>query len=639
MLKKFLIGTLVVAGFAVMAASASADCSITTTLKVGSKGAEVSCLQTKVGATSDGSFGPLTKASVMAYQANHGLSSDGVVGPKSRAVLNGSPVASTTFAPAGCTSASGYSPSLGLAGGACHAVAAEGNSGCQAGFLFNPATGLSCTAAPVVNSTSEGSLAVSYYAVPANSTSLLKGANTAALAYELKATGSDMKITRLYVNLTTGTTISPRIWLAADTVTLLDGSTVIATLPLSASTVTEVTAGSEYQLQFNGLNVVVPVNTTKILTMKINRPTLTTSSTGTINIATLGSSFRAIDGAGITDTYAVTATRVLSFSATTSATGTLTNTLSASSPAAQSISGLSATAGVTTAIKLMDFDLKGTDGAVNVTDITGTIATTAASTCTVAKCVASVELRDGATVLSSIVPTAVTSAASTYDFSALNINVPIGTKTLSVWANVNDVNSGSVVAGDGITAVITNVTGTSGDTYATADSATDVTGNTQYLFQYAPTLTLGAVSAVQADESTSGTTQKGANYSIAFTVTAPAGSDIYVATASTALVHAYNATNAVGTTKTTAAYGAEIVTSSSVSGVSSVGAVTAWDKVAAGTSRTFTITGYVAHGTAPGYVGMMIAGIKWNATDAASSAISQIWGLTDFKTNSIYVTL
>src|ERR1035437_11138648 len=107
---KFLLGVMTVAimfvGAVAVATPAAADCSITTTLRVGSTGVEVQCLQGKVGATADGSFGPLTLASVMAYQSNHGLSADGVVGPLSRAVLNANVAVSGNF-PTDCTSASG----------------------------------------------------------------------------------------------------------------------------------------------------------------------------------------------------------------------------------------------------------------------------------------------------------------------------------------------------------------------------------------------------------------------------------------------------------------------------------------------------------------------------------------------------
>lgn len=134
MLKKFLIGTFLALAFLVVASQASADCSITSTLRVGSSGTEVQCLQTKVGATADGAFGPLTKASVMAYQSNNGLSADGVVGPLTRAVLNGS-VAVTTGCPAGALFNS-------VTGASCSSTLP---AGCSAGALYSSTTGLSCS--------------------------------------------------------------------------------------------------------------------------------------------------------------------------------------------------------------------------------------------------------------------------------------------------------------------------------------------------------------------------------------------------------------------------------------------------------------------------------------------------------------
>ena len=57
------------------------------TLKVGSKGASVKTLQTKLGVTADGDFGPKTKAAVVAFQKKHGLVADGVVGASTWAAL------------------------------------------------------------------------------------------------------------------------------------------------------------------------------------------------------------------------------------------------------------------------------------------------------------------------------------------------------------------------------------------------------------------------------------------------------------------------------------------------------------------------------------------------------------------------
>ena len=52
-------------------------------LKLGSKGDEVKQLQTKLGLTSDGSFGPGTEKAVKEWQTSNGLTSDGIIGDKS----------------------------------------------------------------------------------------------------------------------------------------------------------------------------------------------------------------------------------------------------------------------------------------------------------------------------------------------------------------------------------------------------------------------------------------------------------------------------------------------------------------------------------------------------------------------------
>ena len=98
----------------------SADCELVSLLKVGSKGSEVQCLQGKVGAAMDGSFGPLTRAAVVAFQSSHGLVPDGIVGPLSRSALNnitlsGSSGGVSAINPLeGCISTLEYSPKTGI---------------------------------------------------------------------------------------------------------------------------------------------------------------------------------------------------------------------------------------------------------------------------------------------------------------------------------------------------------------------------------------------------------------------------------------------------------------------------------------------------------------------------------------------
>lgn len=50
-------------------------------IRRGSKGADVRTVQSYVGITVDGDFGPKTEAAVKAFQKGHGLTADGIVGP------------------------------------------------------------------------------------------------------------------------------------------------------------------------------------------------------------------------------------------------------------------------------------------------------------------------------------------------------------------------------------------------------------------------------------------------------------------------------------------------------------------------------------------------------------------------------
>ena len=137
-----MLAVAVLATFGMVAVqNANADCSITSTLRVGSVGVQVQCLQTIVGASADGKFGPLTKAAVMAWQSGHGLVADGVVGPLTRAALAGAP--SSGGLPAGCTSTSGFSPTTGAP---CNSGTGTGlPAGCTSTSGFSPTTGQSCS--------------------------------------------------------------------------------------------------------------------------------------------------------------------------------------------------------------------------------------------------------------------------------------------------------------------------------------------------------------------------------------------------------------------------------------------------------------------------------------------------------------
>lgn len=60
------------------------------TVRNGSRGEAVKAVQSRVGATPDGVFGPATEGAVKRFQASHGLAADGVVGPQTwQALVSG----------------------------------------------------------------------------------------------------------------------------------------------------------------------------------------------------------------------------------------------------------------------------------------------------------------------------------------------------------------------------------------------------------------------------------------------------------------------------------------------------------------------------------------------------------------------
>ncbi len=620
-----------IAGFvglvAALAFATTAAAAFTTTLKEGSTGAEVKALQvalngsagTQVSATGAGSpgsetsyFGPKTKAAVIKFQINNDITpADGIVGASTRTALNaiggGGAVVATPGTPAEVLCPNGMT----LASNCAAAVVVASAALCPNGMTVAS----NCASAPAgASSTGEGSVTLSYDSAIANSLAVNRGEAGNVIGIKVKATGSDMKITRLWLD------VGSRIWLFANKVELMEGSTVLGTIHLSASTVTEVTAGSQYKLEFNGLSFVVAKDATKVLVVRITRPTLTISN-GNVTVTTTASSLRVVDGAGISETYPlVGGNRTLNLPAVTAGVGTLTNTLSTGTPSAQSVSGLSTTAGTLTAVKLMDFDLKAKDGAVNVTALSGTLSTAGDIT----QNVATIELRDGTTVLDSI------ASASTTSFAGLNIDIASGgTKTLSIWAKANHIASGYAVKGQGITAVVSSVTGTSGSSYASADSTTTVTGNSQRMFERSPTFALGTATALQVAGTTTGLFQ--GSYSLSFVVTASSGGDIFLNTASS-----------TGATKI-AEIGGTLASTISASGAVSKGVVLAtWDKIAAGTSRTFTIVAQIPGGVSAGFTGVNIGngtstGLIWTDTDSFTSPVTQFWGLADIKTGTVYI--
>jgi hypothetical protein len=74
------------AAVAAMSTSAGVEAG-SRTIQLGSRGADVKLMQSKIGAAADGIFGPGTEAKLKIWQKAHKLPADGVCGPKSWAAL------------------------------------------------------------------------------------------------------------------------------------------------------------------------------------------------------------------------------------------------------------------------------------------------------------------------------------------------------------------------------------------------------------------------------------------------------------------------------------------------------------------------------------------------------------------------
>jgi hypothetical protein len=202
---KILLGvfivTLVVVGSVASATKVSAaTCSdsITSFLKQGSTGAQVSCLQKKLGMelTTYGTFGPLTKAQVVAFQTENSLPADGLVGVLTRAALNGTTTTTTTTTTTGALCPNGMTL-------ASNCTTAPTSTTTQALCPNGMTLASNCTSAGTTTTvvTGVGDMAAGYPSLLGTPNNKAVGAGDIAnqvLGFEVKAdTGSGINLTSL----------------------------------------------------------------------------------------------------------------------------------------------------------------------------------------------------------------------------------------------------------------------------------------------------------------------------------------------------------------------------------------------------------------------------------------------------------
>ena len=474
---KFLLGVLVVvAVFAVVGfvtpSKAAADCSITTTLRLGSSGAQVVCLQTALGGlTADGNFGPKTKAAVVAWQTKEGLSADGVFGPKSNAVWVGNAGNSANF-PAGCNSTVGFSATTGMpCNGASGAFPAGCSStvgyssttgmlcsatsslpaGCNSAVGFSPTTGVSCsTGNSTVVTGGAGDITLSATTSDVES-SAPEGVATKVLAFKGEATGSDIAVSNVKVTLQEqGTGGSRRLDHYATEVDVWMGSTKVGSVLVSNFT----KDGTTYSATIPLSGAVIRVGSANKQTFYVSVVPLTNIDTGdagsTNNLwAATVSSIRYADGTGLTlsqgPTVAVPLTHNFVFDKiTTSGDLKLTVTQGSSNPIAGNIE-VSDT-GSTSDILVNQFVMKPTGADMTMTALTVKTTVTEATAAAVASdMVQSLILKDNGSQVAeidAILPAAGHNAGATTNTFTLDSDLVMtagSTHTFAVYAKVNKI--------------------------------------------------------------------------------------------------------------------------------------------------------------------------------------------------------
>ncbi len=434
-MKKFILGSVVALAvvFGALASTAQAY-NFASDLTVGSTGADVTALQTWLvnngflvmpAGTAYGYFGQVTKAAVAKYQASAGLPSTGFFGPMTRAKLSsGSTVTST-----GVTSTV---------------------AGCTPGAMFSSTTGQKCngssTTSTISTSGEEGEI---------NNIDTLGGVESSVdegdedvevLGVEFEAEDSDMLVERVDVDFTVGSGGSSNLDDYITAVNLvLDGKKV------ASADVDEADEDDDvYSFRFTGLKGVVSEGDTAELYVTVDAVSnLDSDDAGVdITVEVPENGIRAVDGAGISDTY-VSSTDSLSesFEIEAANVGELTITEADESPDAETVKVDEDNN--TNDVTLLVFELEADDQDVEITDLPISLGSTGAG---VGEVVKTVKLVQGSKTLDTKSVSSTTATYRTFTFDDLDLTVEDGdTVTLKLVADINDI-EGGFTAGDTVTA-------------------------------------------------------------------------------------------------------------------------------------------------------------------------------------------
>jgi len=544
-------------------------------------------------------FGSLTLAAVKAFQAKHGIITTGYVGPLTRAQLNAlycTPTTTTTVAPESTTT----------------------------------------TVAP-----SYGTLSVVSYPVSNPQTNLYGGSTYELLAGQYKATGSDITLKKVALQIVDkDTTTFP--WQVFTAISLWDGSTKLAEVTPTEANMIKNTFANDYTLDISGFNLVIPKDTQKVLTVKgtIVANPVSAVTANDYDLTLLKASVVYNDTAGVTYTSASGNDVVANnFKILPSQTAGKTISLATDNPLAGNV--IASSSG-TTKVDALKFNVKITD--IDTTFSTGQIKVTVDNNKVTTAYITSLELWDGGTLVTSAAPSW-SGAVGTVDWTNFTIPVSAGaTKNFTVKAVIAQLASTYTNDGTGYLQITTGpkLTGIDANSnVVTADGSTSVTGSKLYPFLSAPVFSYVSSSVTVKNSSDTKLSDIG-DTAITFSVTAKGVNDIYIPMAKAATV-------TLGMDETlTIPSGANEATTSTTWTCSSPAVEDPFAdeflyRISAGQTANCTFSTLVNNSIASstsGYFSVALGGVKWydSATSTAASFISQNWGLTNIKTADFHLT-
>lgn len=424
--------------------SVSTGTTFTMDMTIGSSGSQVSALQQVLvsngylvmpSGVAMGYFGSLTKSAVMKWQAAYGVPATGFVGPLSRAKLNGS---------AGAT---GTVPGTTVGG--------------VSGTITTPGV--------------EGTLTVARASTPSSGIKLYEGGSkVGVLGIELEAKTSDIKIERVKLDLDC-VTCSPGtdqdfFRKIAQRIYIMDGSTVLASMDLSADTVIE--DGSDRFITVAGFGYVVPKNTKKVLTVAIDaRSSWDTTYNGdswTVGVQSDG--VRGVDGAGVNQ-YGPTTGFTNSFTSEDDITEAATLTLSTNSGTPQAavvIASAGSSENEKDGVELLKADFRAEKDAVKITDLSVNLLRSGSGTASAT----TAYLYDGSTLVDS---TTVLNHGGSNNVIFDNIDYVVSkdtTKTFTVKVDVRSANGTAASFVASTTAASVTAENTNGTALTTGISGT-----------------------------------------------------------------------------------------------------------------------------------------------------------------------